>query len=125
RVRAEQTFQELASGSPDALDAKLIGSYPPNDLAVIQVTGGDLPKATFGNSSDVRVGRLVLAMGNPLGLGGAGADGIVSALGRTVSEPPSESSPGATLPDAIQTSAAMNPGRSGGALAGMDGKVVG
>ena len=64
-------------------------------------------------------------MGNPLGLSGSVTEGIVSATGRTVSEPQAAESPGATLPDAIQTSAAINPGNSGGALVDLNGKVVG
>jgi S1-C subfamily serine protease len=125
-VGTDQQFQVLSSGSAGSLDAKLVGTYPPNDLAVIQVAGGsDLPAATFGNSSDVRVGGLVLAMGNPLGLQATVTNGIVSATGRTVTEPVSAESPGATLPDVIQTSADINPGNSGGALVDMDGKVIG
>ena len=64
-------------------------------------------------------------MGNPLGLASSVTNGIVSALGRTVSEPQAAGSPGATIPDTIQTSAAINPGNSGGALVDLDGKVVG
>jgi S1-C subfamily serine protease len=125
-VGTETEFEVLASGSAGPLSASLVGTYPPNDLAVVRVTdGGDLQPATFGDSSDVRVGQLVLAMGNPLGLAATVTNGIVSATGRTVSEPPSESSQGATLPDAIQTSADINPGNSGGALVDMDGRVIG
>jgi putative serine protease PepD len=119
-------FQVLASGTAGPVPATLVGSYPPNDLAVVRVAdGNDLPPATFGNSSDVRVGQLVLAMGNPLGLEATVTNGIVSATGRTVSEPASPESPGATLPDAIQTSADINPGNSGGALVDLDGEVIG
>jgi S1-C subfamily serine protease len=69
------------------------------------------------------VGTIVLAMGNPLGLSSSVTDGIVSAVGRTV--PEGDQGPGATLPDAIQTSAAINPGNSGGALVDLQGRVVG
>jgi putative serine protease PepD len=124
-VGTEREFQVLASGSAEVLDATLVGSYPPNDLAVVRVTGSDLSPATFADSSDVEVGQIVLAMGNPLGLEATVTNGIVSATGRTVSEPPSEASPGATLPDAIQTSADINPGNSGGALVDLRGEVVG
>jgi S1-C subfamily serine protease len=125
-VGTEQEFQVLASGSAGPLVATLVGSYPPNDLAVIRVAdGGSLRPATFGDSSEVEVGQLVLAMGNPLGLEATVTNGIVSATGRTVTEPPSAASPGATLPDAIQTSADINPGNSGGALVDMDGEVIG
>jgi putative serine protease PepD len=125
-VGSDTQFEVLASGTAGALPATLVGSYPPNDLAVVRVADGrDLPPATFGNSSDVRVGQLVLAMGNPLGLEATVTNGIVSATGRTVSEPASAESPGATLPDAIQTSADINPGNSGGALVDLDGQVIG
>jgi S1-C subfamily serine protease len=71
------------------------------------------------------VGDIVLAMGNPLGLSSSVTEGIISATGRTVSEPRTANSPGATLPDVIQTSAAINPGNSGGALVDLGGQVVG
>jgi S1-C subfamily serine protease len=73
----------------------------------------------------LKVGDIVLAMGNPLGLAASVTDGIVSATGRTISEPTAPNSPGATLPDVIQTSAAINPGNSGGALVDLAGDVVG
>src|SRR5207237_9130720 len=96
----------------------------PDDLAVIRVRGaaGTLRPATFGRSSAVRVGEIVLAMGNPLGLTGTVTDGIVSATGRTVSEGQGSS---AVLISAIQTSAPINPGNSGGALVSLSGQVIG
>jgi S1-C subfamily serine protease len=125
-VGDEREFQVFASGSAEAMEATLVGSYPPNDLAVVRVADGEaLQPATFGDSSEVEVGQIVLAMGNPLGLQATVTSGIVSATGRTVSEPPSAESPGATLPDAIQTSADINPGNSGGALVNLQGEVVG
>jgi S1-C subfamily serine protease len=125
-VGSETQFQVLASGSAGPMQATLVGSYPPNDLAVIRVSDGQgLKPATFGDSAKARVGDLVLAMGNPLGLEATVTNGIISATGRTVTEPASAGSPGATLPDAIQTSADINPGNSGGALVNMDSEVVG
>jgi S1-C subfamily serine protease len=125
-VGSNQQFEVLASGSATSMPATLVYSYPPNDLAVIRLSGDQqLKPATFGNSSDVRVGQIVLAMGNPLGLEATVTNGIVSATGRTVSEPVSADSPGATLPDAIQTSADINPGNSGGALVNLKNEVVG
>jgi putative serine protease PepD len=125
-VGTEQDFEVLTAGSATALKATLVGTYPPNDVAVIRVTDAkDLPPATFGNSAEARVGEIVLAMGNPLGLSATVTDGIISATGRTVTEPPSEGSPGATLPDMLQTSAPINPGNSGGALVDLDGQVLG
>jgi putative serine protease PepD len=101
--------------------ASLAGAYPPNDVAVVTATGGgNLEPARFGDSSELHVGDIVLAVGNPLGLRSSVTNGIVSALGRTVSEPG-----GTVLPDTIQTSAAINPGNSGGALVDLDGRVIG
>jgi putative serine protease PepD len=125
-VGTEQQFEVLTAGSAATLSASLVGTYPPDDLAVIKVDGNqDLRPATFADSSDARVGEVVLAMGNPLGLSATVTDGIVSATGRTVTEPATESSPGATLPDMLQTSAAINPGNSGGALVDLQGQVLG
>jgi putative serine protease PepD len=113
----------LASGGKP-LPATVVGVFAPDDLAVIRVQagGGALHPASFGRSADVRVGEIVLAMGNPLGLTGTVTDGIVSATGRTVSEGQGSS---AVLISAIQTSAAINPGNSGGALVNLAGQVIG
>ena len=125
-VGAATSFQVLLAGSASPLPARLTGSYPPDDLAVIQVTGAaHLVPARFADSSKLQVGDIVLAMGNPLGLASSVTDGIISAVGRTVSEAQEPGSPGATLPDVIQTSAAINPGNSGGALADLADQVVG
>ena len=113
----------LASGGKP-LAATVVGVFAPDDLAVIKVrTGaGSLHPASFGRSAAVKVGEIVLAMGNPLGLTGTVTDGIVSATGRTVSEGQGSS---AVLISAIQTSAAINPGNSGGALVNLAGQVIG
>ncbi|HEX3590597.1 MAG TPA: trypsin-like peptidase domain-containing protein [Pseudonocardiaceae bacterium] len=120
------TFQvTLATGGP-ALAATLVGNYPASDLAVIRVSDARaVHPAKFGDSSKLRVGQLVLAMGSPLGLSASVTDGIVSAVGRTVGEPQESGSPGATITNAVQTSAAINPGNSGGALVDMSGQVIG
>jgi len=120
------TFQVTPSGTAKTLQATLVGTFPPDDLAVIHVNDASgLKPAAFADSSKVAVGDIVLAMGNPLGLTSSVTNGIVSAVGRTVSESPSEGSPGATLPDTIQTSAAINPGNSGGALVNLADQVIG
>ncbi|MDA8201258.1 MAG: trypsin-like peptidase domain-containing protein [Chloroflexi bacterium] len=108
----------LADGR--SLKATLVGQFVPNDIAVVRVSASGLHPATFAGSSSLQVGDIVLAMGNPLGLQSSVTEGIVSAVGRTVSEPT-----GAALPDVIQTSAAINPGNSGGALVNLNGDVVG
>ena len=119
-------LEVLLSASAAPVPASLVGVYRPDDLAVIRVSGvPGLRPATFGDSAKLVAGDVVLAIGNPLGLSSSVTEGIVSAVGRTVSEPATRATAGATLPDTIQTSAAINPGNSGGALATLDGDVVG
>ena len=126
-VGAASSFQVTVADSSATLAATLVYSYPTNDLAVIKLTNPPtgLKPATFADSSKVAVGQIVLAMGNPLGLSSSVTQGIVSAVGRTVSEPRSEDSPGATIPNMVQTSAAINPGNSGGALVNLSDQIVG
>jgi putative serine protease PepD len=127
-----QVLSAAATGSGDPtrsaapLPAVLIGSCPSFDLAVIRVTAtARLRPATFGNTGSVAVGDLVLAIGSPLGLGGSVTEGIISAVGRSISEPASTGTPGPRLAGLIQTSAAINPGNSGGALVDLAGAVIG
>jgi len=108
----------LASG--ESHPATAIGRDVANDLAVIRIAGARPRPATFADSSQVRVGDITLALGNPLGLRSSVTEGIVSAVGRSVPE-----GNGATLSSAIQTSAAINPGNSGGALVDLSGRVIG
>jgi S1-C subfamily serine protease len=118
-VESSTTFTVTLSNGR-SYQGTLVGSYTPDDIAVINVSATGLTAATFGDSSALSVGDFVLAIGNPLGLQSSVTEGIVSALGRQVSEPN-----GYTLPDVIQTSAAINSGNSGGALVDLEGKVVG
>ncbi|MEO8899665.1 MAG: trypsin-like peptidase domain-containing protein [Candidatus Dormibacter sp.] len=123
-VGAETQFTvTAANGTPRK--ATLLGSYATEDLAVLQVDGGGLRAAVFADSATVKVGQIVLAVGNPLGLSSSVTDGIVSATGRLVAEPSNGAAPGTTLRDTIQTSAAINPGNSGGALVDLAGRVIG
>ena len=108
----------LASG--DSHPATAVGRDAANDLAVIRIAGARPRPATFADSSQVEVGDIVLALGNPLGLRSSVTEGIVSAVGRSVPE-----GNGVTLSSAIQTSAAINPGNSGGALVDLSGRVIG
>jgi S1-C subfamily serine protease len=120
------SFEVQVSGDPTPRSAKLVGSYPPDDLAVIRVDDpAGLQPAKFGDSAAARAGDVVLAVGNPLGLSGSVTSGIISATGRVVAEPASAGTAGATLPDAIQTSAPINPGNSGGALVTTAAEVIG
>ena len=108
----------LASG--DSHPATAIGRDAANDLAVIRIAGARPRPATFSDSSQVEVGDIVLALGNPLGLRSSVTEGIVSAVRRSVPE-----GNGVTLSSVIQTSAAINPGNSGGALVDLSGRVIG
>ena len=119
-------FKVQVPGDPAPRTASLVGSYPPDDLAVIRVADpSGLQPAKFGDSAKAQAGDVVLAVGNPLGLSGSVTSGIISATGRVVAEPASDGKAGATLPDAIQTSAPINPGNSGGALVTTAGEVIG
>jgi S1-C subfamily serine protease len=100
--------------------ASLVGGFAPSDIAVIKASGASLHPAAFANSNNLRVGQIVLAMGNPLGLQSSVSDGVVSAVGRNVTEPN-----GAVIPNMVQTSAAINPGNSGGGLVNLQSKVIG
>lgn len=130
-VGKEKTFKVSSSSSGGMLTAKVVFTYPDQDLAVVRLERmpSRLRAASFAESSSVRVGQIVLAMGSPLGLASSVTQGIVSATGRTVTEGGGDDSApggaGATIVDMVQTSAAINPGNSGGALVGLDGKVIG
>jgi len=106
------------------LPTEVVGRDPLSDLAVCRATGaGSLPAARLGDADRLRVGQLVVAIGNPMGLAGTVTAGVVSAVGRSFA---TRSGPHARLVEhVIQTDAALNPGNSGGALATGDGDVVG
>src|SRR6266480_690583 len=105
------------------LQAQLVGTDTADDLAVIKITppSKGLTVVQLGDSSKLTVGQDVMAIGNPLGITQTVTHGIISALGRNVSE----GQGGATIPNAIQTDAAINPGNSGGALVDMQGNLIG
>jgi putative serine protease PepD len=118
-VEGAGSFQvTLANGRQHR--ARLVGSFPADDLAVLHIDADGLRPAAFADSSRLQVGDVALAIGNPLGLQSSVTEGIVSALGRTVNE-----DNGVALPNVIQTSAPINPGNSGGALVNLQGQVIG
>ena len=102
---------------------EVIGRDPLSDLAVIRATGSDLAAAPLGDADRLRVGQLVVAIGNPLGFAGSVTAGVVSALGRSLAARDGRAS--RLVENVIQTDAALNPGNSGGALADGRGRVVG
>ena len=109
---------EVALADGKKLLAKVVGSDPETDIAVLRVDSDNLPAIGFGSSDALRVGDVVLAIGNPFGVGQTVTSGIVSALGRTglgIN----------TFENFIQTDAAINPGNSGGALVDAAGNLIG
>jgi serine protease Do len=99
------------------LTAKVVGTDPQSDIAVVKVDAKDLPAITFTDSDKIEVGDRVLAIGNPFGIGQTVTSGMVSGLGRATM--------GLDYEDFIQTDAAINPGNSGGALVDVQGRLVG
>ncbi len=98
---------------------RVVGADPLSDLAVLRANGPTPEPAELGEADQLKVGQLVVAVGNPLGLAGSVTAGVVSALGRSL---PAR---GRVIEDVIQTDAALNPGNSGGALADADARVIG
>jgi Do/DeqQ family serine protease len=113
--------QDIRIEFPDrrSFNAKLVGNDPPSDLAVLKIDAKDLKPLALGNSDEVRVGDVVLAVGNPLGIGQTVTAGIISAKGR------STGLSDGTFEDFLQTDAPINQGNSGGALVNTNGQLVG
>ena len=105
------------------LDLEIVGTDPLSDLAVVRTSGSDLSPAVLGDAARLRVGQLVVAMGNPFGFAGSVTAGVVSALGRSL--PTRVGSATRLVENVIQTDAALHPGNSGGALADSSARLVG
>jgi serine protease DegQ len=114
-----EAADEIEVATPDGkkLLAKVVGNDPETDLAVLRVEAGNLPAITFGSSDNLRVGDIVLAIGNPFGVGQTVTSGIVSAVGRSLGL--------SAFENFIQTDAPINPGNSGGALIDVRGHLIG
>jgi S1-C subfamily serine protease len=116
--RARDLRVTLTDGTD--LAGSLVGSDPATDLAVVRVEGSKLPHAELGTSDDLRVGQLVVAIGNPLGFSSTVSAGVISALGRTM-----RAEDGRLIDPVLQTDVALNPGNSGGPLVDSRARVVG
>ena len=127
-ITSAHVVERVARGSASFSDGRelpfaVVGADPLSDLAVLRTHDGDLPAAELGEAEHLRVGQLVVAIGNPYGFTGSVTAGVVSALGRSLPVGPR----GAirVVDNVIQTDAALNPGNSGGALGDGRGRVIG
>ena len=117
---ADKIKVAMGNNANKQFTATVVGADPATDVAVLKIDANNLPAITLGDSGQVEVGDVVLAVGNPFGVGQSVTMGIVSALGRRSPE-----AQGYVIQDFIQTDAAINPGNSGGALVDAGGRLIG
>ncbi len=125
-VAADATDVTVILQDGRTFEGETVGVDTLTDFAFVKIQGTDLPTAALGDSSDIRIGQLAIAVGNPLGdFPGSVTTGIVSGLDRTIQVADQQSGGATTLRHLIQTDAAINPGNSGGVLVDGDGQVIG
>lgn len=120
-VNNANVIEVITNNNKQSYTAKMIGSDPSTDLALLKIDAKDLPKIILGNSDQLKVGEWVLAVGNPFNLTSTVTAGIVSAKGRNINIVNNQF----PIESFIQTDAAINPGNSGGALVDLEGRLVG
>jgi len=122
-VVGRSTWGRAVFSDGSEADVDVVGADPLSDLAVVRARTATPPPAVLGSAENLRVGQLVVAVGNPLGLAGSVTAGVVSGLGRSL--PTRDGRTARVVEDVIQSDAALNPGNSGGALADSSSRVVG
>jgi len=120
-VKGADQIEVITNNNKQSYPAKIIGTDPSSDLALLKIEGKNLPHLSIGNSDNVQVGEWVLAVGNPFNLTSTVTAGIVSAKGRNINIVNNQF----PIESFIQTDAAINPGNSGGALVDLEGRLIG
>jgi S1-C subfamily serine protease len=118
-------LQVILRDQPKPYDARIVGTSPDDDVAVIKIDAQNLPALTWGESHDLKVGQLAIAIGSPLGLQNSVTKGVISALNRSLTVPDPLTGSDEIILNAIQTDAQINPGNSGGPLLNSAGQVIG
>ncbi|TME56597.1 MAG: PDZ domain-containing protein [Chloroflexi bacterium] len=124
-VENARQLQVILRDGAKRYDARVIGTSPDDDIAVLKVDAQNLPALGWGDSSALRVGQLAIAIGSPLGQQNSVTKGVISALHRSISVPDPSSGVTENILNAIQTDAQINPGNSGGPLLNSAGQVIG
>ena len=124
-VEGATQLQVILRDQSRPYDARIVGTSPQDDIAVIKIDARDLPALSFGDSHSLRVGQLAIAIGSPLGQQNSVTRGVISALNRSLQVPDPLTGAQENILNAIQTDAQINPGNSGGPLLNSAGEVVG
>jgi S1-C subfamily serine protease len=124
-VENARQLQVILRDQTKPYDARVIGTSPDDDVAVLKIDAQDLPALNWGDSSSLKVGQLAIAIGSPLGQQNSVTKGVISALHRSIQVPDPATGNTETILNAIQTDAQINPGNSGGPLLNSAGQVIG